>query len=256
MAAYGLSGFVALFLANAGSYLVYVLVLVVVVSEDARPERLPGGYRQVVRDRPFMHLALTNVAIIAVGWGALPWLVPPFARSDLGVGARLIGVLMLANAATVVVAQVPIARFAEGRRRVLMMAIGAALIAAACVVIAAAAAAPSGAYPALVVEAVVIGIGECLHTSALMPLVADLAPPALRGRYMAAMGLGWWAGLALAPTVGTQLLTVSPALTFAACAVVGGGAVVSILALERRLPGASRLTPRPVPGVRLGEEHD
>jgi MFS family permease len=246
VAAYRLNGFVALFLANAVSYLVYVAVLLRVVREAPRPERLAGGYRLVVRDRAFVHLAITNVAIIAVGWGALPWLVPPYAKSHLDVGARLIGVLMLANAAAVVVAQVPIARFAEGRRRVVMMALGASLIAAACVVVAAAEAAPSAAYPALVVAAIVIGIGECFHTAALMPLVADLAPPSLRGRYMAAMGLSWWIGLAVAPTIGTELLTVSATLTFTACAAAAGTAAVSMLSLEQRLPDASRFTPVPV----------
>ena len=54
---------------------------------------------------------------------------------------------------------------------------------------------------------VVVGIGECFHTTVLMPLVADLAPAALRGRYMAAMGLSWWLGLALASTLGAQLLS-------------------------------------------------
>jgi MFS family permease len=254
VAAYGLNGFVALFLVNAASYLVYVAVLVLVVREDARPERLPGGYRVVIADRAFMHLALTNVAIIAVGWGALPWLVPPLARNSLAVGARGIGVLMLANAAAVVVAQVPIARLAEGRRRVVMMALGAALIAAACLLIAAATVVPSGAYPALLAAAVVIGIGECFHTAALMPLVADLAPPSLRGRYMAAMGLAWWVGLALAPTLGTELLSISAGLTFALSAAVAGAAAASILTLERRLPRSSRLTPRPASVVQLGDE--
>jgi MFS family permease len=245
VAAYGLNGFVALFLLNALTYLVYVLVLILVVREHPRPERLEGGYRCVVRDRAFMHLALTNMVIIAVGWGALPWLVPPYARNNLAVGTRLIGALLLANAATVVVAQVPIARLAEGRRRVVMMAVGASLIAAACLVIASTTLTPSGAYPALVVAAVVIGIGECFHTSALMPLVADLAPASLRGRYMAAMSLSWWTGLALAPTLGTGLLGVSPALTFGACAAAAGTAAVLTLALEGRLPHASRSTPRP-----------
>jgi hypothetical protein len=48
------------------------------------------------------------------------------------------------------------------------------------------------------------------YAALLMPLVADLAPPALRGRYMATTGLSWWLGLAIAPTLGTQLLSVSP----------------------------------------------
>lgn len=251
VAAYGLTGFQALFLINAISYLVYVLVLVVVVHEDVRRTRTAGGYRVVIRDRAFVHLALANVAIIAVGWGGLSWLVPPFASNSLGLGARLIGLLLLANAATVVVAQVPIARFAEGRRRVVMMAAGASLIAGAFVLVLLAKFAGSAAYAALVAAAIVIAVGECFHTSALMPLVADLAPPSLCGRYMAAIALSWWVGLALAPTLGTELLSISGTLTFAACTAAAGAAAISMLRLDHRLPDSSRFTPLPRTVARL-----
>ncbi len=124
VAADGLNGFVGLILFNAATYLVYVVVLAVIVGEaPERPASIRGGYRRVIRDRAFVHPALIHVAMIAVGWGAFSWLIPPYARNDLGLSARLIGLLLLANAATVVVAQVPIARLAEGRRRVVMIAI-------------------------------------------------------------------------------------------------------------------------------------
>ena len=124
--------------------------------------------------------------------------MPPYAR-EIGIGPQLIGLLLLANAATVVVVQVPVAKMAEGRRRVVMMAVGAMLIAGACLLVLSGHALGRDAYAALVLAAVTIGIGECFHTVALMPLVADLAPESLRGRYMATTGLSWWIGLALAP---------------------------------------------------------
>ena len=43
-----------------------------------------GGYRRLLRDRAFVHFALTNVVLIAVGWGVLAWIVPPYAE-DLGI---------------------------------------------------------------------------------------------------------------------------------------------------------------------------
>ena len=101
------------------------------------------------------------------------------------------------------------------------------------------------AYVALVAAAVVVGVGECFYTAVLSPLVADLAPPALRGRYMATIGLSWWLGLALAPTAGAQLLSVSPAATLLVAAGVALAAGASALGLERDLPSAVRLTPRP-----------
>jgi MFS family permease len=101
------------------------------------------------------------------------------------------------------------------------------------------------AYAVVVVASIAIGIGECFHTVALVPLVADLAPESLRGRYMASVGLSWWIGLAIAPTLGTRLLSSFPALTFVGSAAVAAAAALSMLELEPRLPGASRLTPTP-----------
>lgn len=248
VAGYGFNGFILLFLANALTYLVYVFVLFAVVRKEVRPEPIVGGYRLVVRDRAFMHLACTNVAIIAVGWGVFTWLVPPYAQDQIGVSARLIGLLLLANAITVVLAQVPIAKLAEGRRRAVMMALGSSIFVFACLLVVAAGVSVNtgAAYAALVVAAIAVGIGECFHTTVLMPLVADLAPTSLRGRYMASIGLSWWVGLALAPTLGTQVLSLSPMGTFLAAAAVATLAATSALALEHRLPEDARLTPRPL----------
>jgi MFS family permease len=126
-----------------------------------------------------------------------------------------------------------------------MMAVAALLFVVACLLIVTARLSRDVAYPALVIASILVGVGECFHTTVLIPLVADLAPPSLRGRYMAAIGLSWWIGLALAPTLGTQLMSLSPGLVFVAGAVVTSAAAVSVLTLEQRLPEASRITPRP-----------
>jgi MFS family permease len=129
-----------------------------------------------------------------------------------------------------------------------MIVVAALLFVVACLLIVTAGFWRDIAYPALLIAAILVGVGECFYTTVLMPLVADLAPPGLRGRYMAAMGLSWWVGLALAPTLGTQVMSLSPALVFMAGAVVTSAAAVSALALEHRLPAASRMTPHPQHG--------
>ena len=245
VATHGLTGFIVLFLANAVTYLIYVLILVAVVRDDVRPDRVEGGYRVVIGDRAFMHLALTNIAVIGVGWGVFTWLLPPYAEEQIGLNTQLIGSLLLANAITVVLAQVPVARFAEGRRRVVMMAMGASAFVVACLLVVAASLNMQIAYLMLIAAAILVGVGECFHTTVLMPLVADLAPKSLRGRYMAAIGLSWWVGLALAPILGTQVLNFLPVAAFPAAAVVAAVAAVAAIALERRLPMNSRFTPQP-----------
>jgi MFS family permease len=243
VASSGLDGFVALFLANALTYLLYTGLLVALVREAAPPDPVTGGYRVVLRDRAFVHLALINVAVIAVGWGVFTWVLPPLARGEMGASERVIGLLLFANALTVVFAQIPVARLCEGRRRVTSIAIGSLIFVVACLLVVGAEAV--GASAALFVAVILVGVGECFHTTALTPLVADLAPPALRGRYMATLGLSWWLGLALAPTLGTPLLGVSPAGTMLLSAAAALAAAMSALALERELPVAIRLTPIP-----------
>jgi MFS family permease len=246
IAAHGLNGFVVLFLINALTYVLYALILVVGVREDARPEPMPGGYRVVFRDRPFVRLAIINVGVIAVGWGVFSWIVPAYARDEIGVSTRLIGFMVLANAVTVVLAQIPAARLAEGRRRVVTMALGAVtFVVASLIVVGAGLVDIRLAAAALLVSAAVVALGECLHTTVLMPLVADLAPAALRGRYMAVIGLSWWLGLALAPTLAAQVLSVSPPAAMLASAAVAAAAAVAALGLERTIPVAIRLTPNP-----------
>jgi MFS family permease len=236
----GLGGFVVLFLANAVTYLVYLAVLVAAVREERPPEPEAGGYRQVIRDRALRRFALINVALIAVGWGVLAWIVPSYARA-IGIAPSLIGLLILANAATVVLAQLPIVKAAEGRSRVGALSLAAAVWVLACLL------ALQGSLACLLAAAVAFAIGECLHATAFMPLIADLAPAALRGRYMATAGLSWWLGLAVAPTLGGQALAVAPALPLLGGAAVAASAIVLLRASERALPLTVRAIPRPTP---------
>jgi MFS family permease len=246
VAAHGLTGLVILFLANAATYLAYSLVLVIAVRERARPEPVRAGYRVVLGDRAFARLAAITVAMIAVGWGVFTWLLPPYARNVIGISTQLIGVLLLANTVAVVTAQVPVARFAEGRRRAGMMAVAGLLFAAACLLVITAGVSRQAAYAELAAAVVLVGLGECFFTATLMPLVADLAPAGLRGRYMAATGLCWWIGLAIAPTLGLPLLSRSATAAFLAAAVVAVAGGAAALMLHRRLPARARLTPRPL----------
>lgn len=242
----GLNGFVALFLANSVTYVFFVGVLLAVVRKPPRPEPIAAGYRLVLRDRPFVRLVFIDVAVIAVGWGVFTWLVPPFARNDLGVSTRLIGLVLLANAATVTLAQIPIAKLAEGRRRVVLITLAAALLAGACLLVLVAGV--GAAFAVLASASAIVAVGECLYTTVLTPLVIDLAPEGLRGRYLASMGLAWWIGLTIAPTFGAMLLSVSPDATFLGAAALAAVAGASALRLERRLPNAARRTPRPARG--------
>lgn len=245
VATFGLNGFIALFLTNAVTYVVYVAILAIAVREDTRPQRAAGGYLQVLGDRVLVRFALINVLMILVGWGVLAWIVPTYARG-IGLGPSQIGFLLLANTATVVLAQIPIMKATEGRTRVGALSLAAGTWVVACLLaVLAQTVSTEFAVLCLVTAAVAFAVGECLHSTSFMPLVADLAPPPLRGRYMATAGLSWWLGLALAPTAGGQLLAISPSLPLLAS---GGLAIVAIIllrAFEPSIPVSARSIPRP-----------
>ena len=107
----------------------------------------------------------------------------------------------------------------------------------------------TGASAAVLLAGVMaaFGIGECLHGAVQAPLVADLADPAMIGRYMAFSALSWQVGFALGPALGGFALAASPTGTWfgaaAVCLLAGAGAT----ALERSLPHAVRTTPVPQP---------
>jgi MFS family permease len=84
--------------------------------------------------------------------------------------------------------------------------------------------------------AIVIAIGECAQFIVLGPIIAELAPPHLLGRYMSLYGLTFTAGVALGPAVGGALLATSPDAVWwggaSAAALVGAG----LLRLGHRIP--------------------
>ncbi len=79
------------------------------------------------------------------------------------------------------------------------------------------------------------------------PLVADLAEPALMGRYMALSALSWQVGFALGPAIGGFALAASPSGVWFAAAVLCLVASAWSLSLERSLPTGARSNPVPEP---------
>jgi MFS family permease len=231
----GNTGLRALFLVNAATYLVYAVLLRAAVHVVAAPrDSPPGSYRRVFADRPFLTLAVAHVGFIAVGWGVFSWVVPVYAQR-VGVNSVLIGALLLVNGLTVVVAQIPIAKRLEGTRRSRSIALAGGAFVLACTA-ALVAQAQVLAAAVLILAAVLVALGECLYIASFTPLVADLAPPEMLGRYMSGVAVAWSLGLAAAPALFTPLVGVSAVACFIGAAAVVVAAVAAVLLNEKRLP--------------------
>src|SRR5436309_3240943 len=245
------SSFTMLFLLDAATFFVFVGVLSTIrepaPTEEEQEEA--GGYRVVIRDRNFLGLLGLNVLFVAVGYEVFA-LLPPFAKNYAGVSEKWVGMIWLANTLAVVLVQLPVAKALEGRRRMLALALMNAIWAVASLVVLAAGGLLNGTSAALVLVSagVVFGIGETLQAPTQPPLVADLAPDRLRGRYFALGSMSWSVGGILGPAVGGPLLGWHPLAVWPSAAAVCVFAVVGCLLLEQKLPARVRRTPKPEAG--------
>src|SRR5205807_1399266 len=84
--------------------------------------------------------------------------------------------------------------------------------------------------------AIVFAIGEIAHILVLGPLVADMAPAHLLGRYLSLYSLTFTGSLALGPAIGGFLLQTNPD------AIWWGGALAAVLAGAVLVETAKRRT--------------
>ena len=241
--------FTALFLVDAASFFVYGVVMLFLVPEPAsdRESRAPGSYRDVLRHRPFVAVASLNALFIFAGYSGFD-VLPVYAKNEAGLSETSIGILFLVNTVVIILAQLPIARLARGRRRMPALALFGVFWAGAWLLVPiAGASATQTAFVLLVAVMVAFAIGMCLHGAVAAPLVADLAQPHLLGRYMALNALSWQVGFALGPALGGAGLALSPTgVWIAASALCAIGAVLALV-VEGSLPSTSRRTPLPAP---------
>jgi predicted MFS family arabinose efflux permease len=239
--------FTFLFAIDAATFLAFVVVLVFVPDPELPPmeegER-PGRYRDVLRDRLLLGIVGLNILFVSAGYAQIE-LLPAFAKNEAGVTERAIGVIFLVNTLVIVLAQLPIAHQLEGRRRMPALALMTVLWATSwmLVLLFGATLETVAAAVGFALAGVVFGLGECFQGPTQGALVADLAPPRLRGRYMALSTISWEIGFVIGPAIGGFILDHRPLALWPLAAGVCLLAGVGALALERGIPRELRLTP-------------
>jgi MFS family permease len=205
-----------------------------------------GGYRLVLRHKTFLAYVILNACLVAIGFSLLGDIFPAFAKNTAHVSERGIGLCFLANTLVIVVAQLPVAKWLEGRRRMAAYAVEGSVWAVAWVVVFAGGWWFSGSAAAAVfaLALTVFGFGECFHGTVQNALIADLARPGLLGRYLAVNGFGFQLGGAAGRAAGGFALAFAPHAIWIGAAAAALGIGASALVLERFLPEPLRRTPR------------
>lgn len=183
-----------------------VLVLARVRESQQLREARPGLTALIATFRDGRFLAFVGLALLVlVVGGQLVSTLSVFVVARLGYSEAAFGGLLTLNGLLVAALQYPIARWAERWPRTVGLVLGAFLYGAGYLLFG-----WLRAYSALMGAMVVLTWGEMLFAPTSLAVVADLAPPDRRGRYMGAFGLaesfGWSAG----PFLGGVLLDAFP----------------------------------------------
>ena len=240
------TSYTVLFALDAVTFLVFVLVLWFVPDPGlSRTEaEEPGHYREVLRNRVFLAVVGLNVVYVAAGYAQLE-VLPVFAKNQAGVTEREIGFIFFVNTLAIVLAQLPLTKILEGRRRMPALALMTFVWAVTWMIVFTGGVWFNAGSAAIVfgLAAIIFVLGECLHGPTQGALVADLAPPRLRGRYMALSTLSWEIGFVIGPTAAGFILSAAPnalwPIASFTCVLAGCGALL----LERRIPPGLRVTP-------------
>ncbi len=195
-----------LFLSAAVGCLSMVVMMSVWIRESRPPaatqadrpadDQGRSGYRAVVHDRVFIVFCLAAVLpVFCIGnFGSI---YAVYITDFLGVPSRTWAYLLTLNALIIVLVQIPLVTAPRHRNRMILLAVSSALLAAGI-----GGSAFAGPVWSLVVFIIVLSFGETLLSPVASAEVADLAPEAVRGRYMGVWTVVWNGGAALGPAFG------------------------------------------------------
>jgi len=242
-AAQQLSSFQLLYVFDAVTFVGFALIVLAAVpvpnAVPAASTKINGAsFGAVARDRLFLTVIVANTVLIVVGHTFFSNILAPFAATHTPVGPEGLGIIFLVNTSFVVIAQIPAVRVVARLRRTHAFAAASALFALSLLAVLPATLTHSelAATSLLAGVAIVFAVAECIHIVVLGPLVADMAPAHLVGRYLSIYGLAFTVSLALGPAIGGLLLQSSPDAVWwgGALAAALSGAV--LLRLDGRIP--------------------
>jgi len=230
-AAPGPRTFQVLYVFDAVSYAGFALIVLAAVASPravtvAATDADGTGFRAVARDRIFLTVIAANIVLVVVGHTLFSNILPPFALAHTPVGPAGIGIIVLVNTCFIVIAQMPAVRVVARMRRTHAFALASALFAVSLLAVLPTTLIHSAlaATGLLVGVAIVFALGEIAHILVLGPLVADMAPDHLLGRYLSLYSLTFTLSLAIGPAIGGLLLKTAPD------AIWWGGTVAAVLA--------------------------
>jgi MFS family permease len=193
----------ALFLADAATSLAFALIVLARVPETRPAHHAPApvvhGLLRVFGDGPFVAFLGLHLAVLLVFTQFQ--LAAPLDYAAHGVGPLKFSLFMALNGVGVVVLQPLLSHRLQRHDGARVLALSSLLIGAGFGLNAL-----GGSIAAYLAGAVLYTVGEVLGFPVASAIVADLAPPELRGRYQGAFHMAWGLAFTLSPLLGGEVL--------------------------------------------------
>ena len=198
--------FEVLYVLDAATFAAFALLLVSLrgigerVAARSAAER--AGYRAVLCDRVLLRIWVLAALLTVVGYAQYNAAFAAFASSTGGLSSHALAVAFAVNMFAVALLQLPVLHALLGRRRTSSLALAFASIGLSWAV--AVLAGRLSSFAAIVAFALAMGIfavGETLISPTLAPMVNDIAPDRLRGRYNGMYTLALTVGFVVGPAL-------------------------------------------------------
>ena len=197
------------------------------------------GYRELMRDRPYLGLVVVN-AVFALSTMMLALALPTLVLLHLHAPAWLVSSLLVGNTVVVSLVTAPVVLRLRPFRRTRVLAAAAALWAVWALALAVLRPEHlSWGIPVLVGATLLYTAATVIHAPVSMGLAAAAAPADTRGRYLAIFQYSFTLAEVVGPSFFTILFAARHGLPWVALAGLNGVAILALLALERRLPTAA-----------------
>ena len=188
-------------------------------AADTSAPSISGGYRVLFTDLAFMRI-WGFYLLVQIANAMVFVLLGLYLKENFGITEDRYGFIVGVNAAMVVLFQYAVTRITSHRAPLPVITSGALLYAAGLLGFAL-----STGFMGFLVGMVILTVGELILIPTATALVSEIAPVAMRARYMGVFSLSFRVGSAVGPVIGGLLADhIAPAATWY------GGVVVCLLA--------------------------
>jgi MFS family permease len=204
-----------------GDGLSYVIPFLVLLSLPQVGRRLTqpaetktkdrGGYAIILRDKPFLRFVLFGLLLTTFGYAQIEVGLTAFSVHVAEVAPKVLGWAFAGNTTLIVIAQLFVSQWLEGRSRTRALATAAGIFAVSWVVLAVAGMAGATgvatvAVVGVVASAVIFAVGETLMSPTMPAITNALATDEVRGRYNAMGSMVWGVSGIIGPVLAGPLI--------------------------------------------------